>query len=72
MSKSLKNFITIKALLEKYTSNQIRLLFLLHKYDTLMSFNATSFDEALPKEKYYKEFFLSMRANLRQYPLNNA
>lgn len=39
MSKSLKNFITIKEILKSYSSNQIRLIFLLHKYDSLMSFS---------------------------------
>ncbi len=32
MSKSLKNFITIREALEKYTSRQIRLLFLMHHW----------------------------------------
>ena len=30
MSKSLKNFITIKDALEKYTAKQLRILFLMH------------------------------------------
>lgn len=30
MSKSLKNFITIKAILERYNWRQLRLLFLMH------------------------------------------
>ena len=32
MSKSLKNFITIKEALRKYTARQLRLLFLLHNW----------------------------------------
>lgn len=34
MSKSLKNFITIRKSLEVYTARQMRLLFLLHKYSS--------------------------------------
>lgn len=38
MSKSLKNFITIKTLLKQFSARQIRLLFALHKYDSTMDF----------------------------------
>ena len=38
MSKSLKNFIRIKSMLERYQPRQIRLLFLLHKYDQVMDY----------------------------------
>lgn len=38
MSKSLKNFIKIKSLTEKYGARQIRLLFLLHKFDQVMDY----------------------------------
>ena len=34
MSKSLKNFITIRQTLEQFTANQIRMCFLLHKWNT--------------------------------------
>ena len=44
MSKSLKNFITIKQILEKYTPKQLRMMFLLNKWDSLMNYNPqTSF-----------------------------
>jgi cysteinyl-tRNA synthetase len=33
MSKSLKNFITIKEALQKYTSRQLRMLFVIHAWD---------------------------------------
>jgi len=39
MSKSLKNFITIKEILKTYSSNELRLVFLFHKYETMMNFS---------------------------------
>ena len=42
MSKSLKNFIKIKNLVNEYGYKEIRLLFLLHKYDEVMDFNDKS------------------------------
>jgi cysteinyl-tRNA synthetase len=53
MSKSLKNFITIKEILKQYTPNQIRLIFLLHKYDSLMSFSTGQLEEAKEKERRF-------------------
>lgn len=38
MSKSLKNFITIRDALQIHTARQIRLLFLLHKYNVPMDY----------------------------------
>lgn len=39
MSKSLKNFITIKNILKDYNSNQLRMLFLMNKYNQPMNFS---------------------------------
>ena len=39
MSKSLKNFITIKEILKKYNSNQLRMFFLMNKYNQPMNFS---------------------------------
>jgi cysteinyl-tRNA synthetase len=57
MSKSLKNFISIQELLKSYNARQLRILFLLHKYDTLMNYNENSLSESVNKEKNYKQFF---------------
>jgi cysteinyl-tRNA synthetase len=38
MSKSLKNFSTIKEILSVYSSKQIRFLFLIHQWNTLMNY----------------------------------
>lgn len=39
MSKSLKNFITIKEILKKYNSNQLRMFFLMNKYNQPMNYS---------------------------------
>ncbi|CAM9579252.1 unnamed protein product [Scytosiphon promiscuus] len=66
MSKSLKNFITIKQALEENTSRQIRLLFLLHKYNTPMDYGDDAMSGALAAEKIFSEFFHNVKAALRR------
>ena len=69
MSKSLKNFITIKEMLKTYTANQMRLIFLLHKYDQLMSFSQGQLEEAKEKERKFNEFLLAIDAIIRTCPI---
>lgn len=71
MSKSLKNFITIQEILKKCNPEQLRLLFLLHKYDALMNYGENSFAEAINKEKNYRSFFQNLEAVLRKNPLTD-
>lgn len=71
MSKSLKNFITIKEILKNCSPEQLRLLFLLHKYDALMNYGENSFEEASNKEKNYSNFFKNLEAVLRKNPLSD-
>jgi cysteinyl-tRNA synthetase len=67
MSKSLKNFITIKHILTEYSARQIRFLFLLHNWDSLMNYTTEkSMPEAVEKERQFSEFFKSVKATLRQ------
>lgn len=42
MSKSLKNFITIREALEKYSASQIRIMFLMHNWDSTLDFKHSS------------------------------
>ncbi|ELP85339.1 cysteinyl-tRNA synthetase, cytoplasmic, putative [Entamoeba invadens IP1] len=74
MSKSLKNFITIKQALEKYSATQLRLLFLLQSWDTVINFSDTALDEAVTKEKTISEFLATMHSalngTLRGSPMN--
>lgn len=66
MSKSLKNFITIKDVLKEYSSNQLRMLFLLHRYDTPMNYSKESLEYAVNVEKRFNDFLENVRAMLRK------
>eukprot|EP00475_Leptophrys_vorax_P033433 TRINITY_DN5250_c0_g1_i2.p1 TRINITY_DN5250_c0_g1~~TRINITY_DN5250_c0_g1_i2.p1 ORF type:complete len:527 (-),score=139.93 TRINITY_DN5250_c0_g1_i2:1264-2844(-) len=66
MSKSLKNFITIRQALELSSPRQIRLVFLLQSWDRTMNYSDEALKEAAVKEKRLKEFFLGTRAVLRK------
>eukprot|EP00271_Cylindrocystis_brebissonii_P001523 TRINITY_DN11788_c0_g2_i1.p1 TRINITY_DN11788_c0_g2~~TRINITY_DN11788_c0_g2_i1.p1 ORF type:complete len:804 (+),score=187.84 TRINITY_DN11788_c0_g2_i1:329-2740(+) len=66
MSKSLKNFITIRQALEKYTAQQIRLLFVLQAWDRGMNFGETAIAETLSREKRIKSFFQNIDVALRE------
>jgi cysteinyl-tRNA synthetase len=58
MSKSLKNFSTIRDMLKVYTARQFRMLFLLHQWHTTMNYSPEeSFPEAIQKEAQFSEFF---------------
>lgn len=66
MSKSLKNFITIQQALEINSARQIRMLFLLHKYNAKMDYGDNTMSHALEAEKKFVEFFHNVKACLRQ------
>ena len=53
MSKSLKNFITIKAALEQYSWRQLRLAFLLHPWGATLDYSTQTMREALHWEKLF-------------------
>ena len=52
MSKSLKNFITIKDALTRYSARQIRLLFLLHSWKDTLDYGEKTMEIALEYEKH--------------------
>ena len=66
MSKSLKNFITIQQALEINTARQIRMLFLLYKYNAQMDYGDDTMVHALETEKRFVEFYHNVKACLRQ------
>ncbi|CAM9924405.1 unnamed protein product, partial [Phaeothamnion confervicola] len=66
MSKSLKNFITIKEALRENSPRQVRLLGLLHKYNAPMDYGDDTMTGALATEKIYMEFFHNVKAALRK------
>lgn len=66
MSKSLKNFITIKHILTEYSYRQVRFLFLLHNWESLMNYSTNkSMPEAVAKERRFDEFFKNVKALVR-------
>jgi cysteinyl-tRNA synthetase len=67
MSKSLKNFITIREAVNdhKVTARQMRLLFLSFEWHKNMSFSTQSIDEAREKERVLRAFFGDVEVILR-------
>lgn len=73
MSKSLKNFTTIKQMLEHFTAKQIRFTFLLHQWNTTMNYSPeNSLPEAISKEEQFNNFFKNIKAILRQCNLEKT
>jgi len=68
MSKSLKNFISIRQALEEHSPRQIRLCFLMHKYNSPMDYGDNTMQHAVEKEKTLLEFFHNVKAALRAIP----
>lgn len=84
MSKSLKNFITIKSMTKRYSARQIRLLFATRRYDTVMDYHPTAEELGVPQsevqgagsmaaiallDKRFQEFFISVKSALRDNPI---
>ena len=61
MSKSLKNFITIKEILHEYTPFQIRMLFLTQQWNKSFNFRKESLDKAKNNERYFLEFLTKVK-----------
>ncbi|KAL3680926.1 hypothetical protein R1sor_023882 [Riccia sorocarpa] len=71
MSKSLKNFITIKQGLELFTARQLRFLFVIQLWDKPMTFSKEVMDIALAREQKFKTFFQEVQILLRQMNVND-
>uniref|UniRef100_A0A8C6T3B8 Cysteine--tRNA ligase, cytoplasmic n=1 Tax=Neogobius melanostomus TaxID=47308 RepID=A0A8C6T3B8_9GOBI len=65
MSKSLKNFITIKDALAKNTGRQLRLAFLMHSWKDTLDYSSNTMESAVQYEKFMNEFFLTVKDVLR-------
>ncbi|PIO25573.1 hypothetical protein AB205_0215920 [Aquarana catesbeiana] len=65
MSKSLKNFITIKDALQKNTARQLRLAFLMHSWKDTLDYSPNTMESAVQYEKFMNEFFLNVKDILR-------
>lgn len=66
MSKSLKNFITIRKCLERYNARQIRLMFLGHRYNAPMNYAEHAMEEAINLDRSFIDFFGNLKATLRE------
>eukprot|EP00002_Diphylleia_rotans_P021842 TRINITY_DN4261_c0_g1_i1.p1 TRINITY_DN4261_c0_g1~~TRINITY_DN4261_c0_g1_i1.p1 ORF type:complete len:633 (-),score=155.01 TRINITY_DN4261_c0_g1_i1:621-2519(-) len=69
MSKSLKNFITIDTILQNYTARQLRMFFMMHKYDSGLDLNDSGLQLAVEKDKKFSEFFQNVKVLLRTLSL---
>ncbi|PIO67849.1 putative cysteine--tRNA ligase [Teladorsagia circumcincta] len=67
MSKSLKNFITIREALQTYTSRQLRFLFLMHNWTDVLDYSTATMERAMQFEKISNEFFLLVKDLLRKH-----
>ncbi|PJF17306.1 putative cysteinyl-tRNA synthetase [Paramicrosporidium saccamoebae] len=65
MSKSLKNFITIRESLERYTSSQLRIMFLQHQWHAPVFYRESSMTTAIAVESLFFNFFNNIAAHLR-------
>uniref|UniRef100_A0A671Q118 Cysteine--tRNA ligase, cytoplasmic n=1 Tax=Sinocyclocheilus anshuiensis TaxID=1608454 RepID=A0A671Q118_9TELE len=65
MSKSLKNFITIKDALAKHTARQLRLAFLMHSWKDTLDYSNNTMESAIQYERFINEFFLNVKDILR-------
>ncbi|GFE55768.1 cysteine-tRNA synthetase [Babesia ovis] len=70
MSKSLKNFISIKQLLSRYNKRQIRILFLSSRYDGTLNYNPgpQGMAEAIAIDETLFNFFSLLNARLGKRP----
>ncbi|XP_071954766.1 cysteine--tRNA ligase, cytoplasmic-like [Antedon mediterranea] len=68
MSKSLKNFISIKDALKQHSARQIRLMFLLHSWKDTLDYSTATMEIAKGFEKFMHEFFLNVKDVLRASP----
>ncbi|XP_045039276.2 cysteine--tRNA ligase, cytoplasmic isoform X2 [Desmodus rotundus] len=65
MSKSLKNFVTIKDALKKHSARQLRLAFLMHAWKDTLDYSSNTMESALQYERFMNEFFLNVKDILR-------
>jgi cysteinyl-tRNA synthetase len=63
MSKSLKNFVTIKDALQRHTARQLRLVFLLHSWKDTLDYSDATMTVACNYEKNVNVSMLSWNGN---------
>jgi cysteinyl-tRNA synthetase len=65
MSKSLKNFVAIQDALKLYSADDIRMFYLMHKYDGPLDWSENSMNLAQVEAKQFQTFFQNMSIFLR-------
>jgi cysteinyl-tRNA synthetase len=71
MSKSLKNFITIREALKRYSWKEIRLTFLMHKYTAPMDYGDDNVEHAITSHRRFTEFFHAVKAVMRDFNMSS-
>mmetsp|Transcript_101539 Transcript_101539/g.180020 ORF Transcript_101539/g.180020 Transcript_101539/m.180020 type:complete len:437 (-) Transcript_101539:196-1506(-) len=66
MSKSLKNFITIKGALSEYSANQIRFLFLMRGFSDPMEYSENTMNTAVDLERRFNSFDVALATRLKE------
>jgi len=71
MSKSLKNFISIREALQNHSARQLRLLFLLQSWKDTLDYSDETMTEALGYEKLVIDFFYTISHTVRYHDHND-
>lgn len=67
MSRSEKNYIRIKDILNDFTGRAVRMLCLTHQYDSVLNYNPeTCWAEPMELDRQFAEFFISSKAVMRK------
>jgi cysteinyl-tRNA synthetase len=61
----LKNFVKIRAAIERYGARKLRFLFLLYRYNSAMDYSDAVMDVVAGIEKPFDEFFQNVKVQLR-------
>lgn len=72
MAKSLKNFITIREALSKFSPKQIRIMFLLQQWDKPVNFSDQTLNEAKDKDNRINSFLARVAAAGRNFPVHSS
>lgn len=72
MSKSLKNFVTIRQALETFSPRQLRLMFLLQPWEKKMTYGEAAKEEMKAREAQLRNFFGNVEAASRGRPGDRA
>eukprot|EP00762_Andalucia_godoyi_P000237 ANDGO_02257.mRNA.1 Cysteine--tRNA ligase len=72
MSRSKKNFFSIRSILERFTANQIRMFCALHKYEAPVDYSENAMERCVSIEKIFSEYFSNTKIYLRSVLKENG